>query len=275
MERCSCQADGTFTCGPVTCPQGLFLAGQHSQQELCIELRNRPEADECCVVVACANTLASSGPSDAPPLGHLPSFDQEETSGLFLTGRALNSAPTREEYQKKLEELEKELAKGKESSKKSSKDMFTFDETDTVTTDMPMLEMETTTIVPDDSTTEQEPMLDGMEVTTLTPEAEDFTQAVEEMTETEPPTTLSPQTLEEEVVEEEEEAQPAVVVEYDDAGEQVHRFVVKEQVMVVTTTEITSAGEEETATDIPPPSGPLEEEEMTREGKSAAGKTRQ
>ncbi|KAG0717218.1 hypothetical protein GWK47_054905 [Chionoecetes opilio] len=125
---------------------------------------------------------------------------------------------------------------------------------------MPM-EMETTTAVPD-ATTKQEPVGDAMEVTTLPPQEEDFTQILEAMTEAEAATTISLPTLEEE-----EEAKPAVVVEYDDAGEPVHRITVKEQVMVMME-DATPAGGEEAATYIPPPFEPLEE--MTREGKSAA-----
>ncbi|XP_063871278.1 uncharacterized protein LOC135106320 isoform X1 [Scylla paramamosain] len=269
MERCTCQADGTFTCGPVTCPPGLFLAGHHAQQELCIELRNRPGADECCVVVACANSLARPAGSDAPPLGHLPPVAQEEMSKFPITGRAVNAAPNREEYQKKLIELEKELAKEKNNDKKASRDETAFEETDTATDDTPMEEMETTTTVPD-ANTEQAPMVDPMEITTLPSEAEDFAQAVKEMTEAEAATTVTPLTQEEAAGQEEEEAQQAVVVEYDDAGEQVHRITVEEQVLVVTTEAATPAGEEEAATDVPPPSDLTGEEEMTREGKSAA-----
>ncbi|XP_050740420.1 uncharacterized protein LOC127010411 isoform X2 [Eriocheir sinensis] len=261
MEQCRCQADGTFTCGPLSCPPGLFVAGHHAQQELCIELRNRPEADECCVVVACANSLARPLSSDSPPLGHLPPVAQD-VSGLTLTGRSLTSAPNRDEYQKRLEELEKELAKGKNSDKKTLKDNK---KATTENTPAEEKEMQTSTSVPE-ATTEQEPMTDEVEVTTLPPE-ENLDQVVEEATEAETITTTVPSTLEEEV---EEEAQPAVIVEYDEAGEQVHRIKVEEHVMVVTTTEMPME-EEEAATDIPTTPGPAEqEEEVAREGKSVA-----
>ncbi|XP_045125516.1 uncharacterized protein LOC123512922 isoform X3 [Portunus trituberculatus] len=274
MERCTCQADGTFTCDSVTCPPGLYLAGHHAQQELCIELRNRPGADECCVVVACANSLARPAGSDAPPLGHLPPITQEEMSAFPITGRALNGAPNREEYQKKLLELEKELAKEKNSDKKASRDEVGLEEPDTATDDTPMEEMETTTTVPD-ANTEQIPMVDPMEFTTVTSQAEDFTQVVDEMTEAEPTTTVTPMTQEEAAGQQqqqqlEEEVQPAVVVEYDDVGEKVHRITVEEQVLVVTTEAATLMEEEEAATDVPLPSDLSGQEEMTREGKSAA-----
>lgn len=239
------------------------MAGHHSQQELCIELRNRPEADECCVVVACANSLARPLSSDSPPLGHLPPVAQD-MSGLTLTGRSLTSAPNRDEYQKRLEELEKELAKGIHSDKKTLKDNKKV-----TTEDKPAEEMQTSTSVPE-ATTEQEPMTDEVEVTTLLPE-ENLDQVVEEATEAETITTTVPSTPEKEV---EEEAQPAVIVEYDEAGEQVHRIKVEEHVMVVTTTEVPME-EEEAATDIPTTPGPAEqEEEVAREGKSVAGKAR-
>lgn len=239
------------------------MAGHHAQQELCIELRNRPEADECCVVVACANSLARPLSSDSPPLGHLPPVAQD-VSGLTLTGRSLTSVPNRDEYQKRLEELEKELAKGINSDKKTLKD-----NKKATTEDTPEEEMQTSTSVPE-ATTEQEPMTDEVEVTTLPPE-ENLDQVVEEATEAETLTTTVPSTLEEEV---EEEAQPAVIVEYDEAGEQVHRIKVEEHVMVVMTTEMPME-EEDAATDIPTTPGPAEqEEEVAREGKSVAGKAR-
>lgn len=238
------------------------MAGHHAQQ-LCIELRNRPGADECCVVVACANSLARPLPSDSPPLGHLPPVAQD-SSGLNLA-RSLTSTPNRDEYQRRLKELEKELAKGIKSDKKELKNNMK-----TVVEDTPMEEIlntTTTTSVPE-TNTEQEPTTDAVEVTTL-PTEDNLDEAVEETTEVEIITTISSLALEEE-----EEPQSAVVVEYDDAGELVHRIRVEEQVMVLTTTEVPEE-EEEAATDIPPPSGPTEqEEELTREGKSVAGKTR-
>lgn len=214
------------------------------------------------MVVACANSLAQPLPSDSPPLGHLP-HEASAAPGLTLTGRSFTSEPNREEYQKRLRELEKELAKGTNNDKKEMKDNKKM-----VTEDTPAEEAITTSVP--EVNTEQEATTDAPEVTTL-PAEENVDQAMDEATEAETITTMSPLTAEEEG---EEEAQAAVVVEYDDAGEQVHRIRVEEHVMVVTTTEVPAEEEEATTTVMPPPSGPTEQEEATREGKSVAGKIR-
>ncbi|KAK7066375.1 hypothetical protein SK128_017676, partial [Halocaridina rubra] len=128
QEQCVCGSDGAFSCGPVTCPPGLFLAGQHSKEELCIELRNRPETDECCVVVACANSLTHpsllSSPAELPtPIMGKDAFRSLDDIDALLPiadiGNQQSLGPerpkpiTEEEYQRRLKDLEDELNKGK------------------------------------------------------------------------------------------------------------------------------------------------------------------
>ncbi|XP_068226472.1 uncharacterized protein [Palaemon carinicauda] len=270
QEQCRCGTDGQFVCGPVTCPAGLFLSGQHSKEELCIELRNRPETDECCVVVVCANNLEHPSRLIAPGNHRLGPISAEEASFGANTpplGRSVSQERpqpiTEEEYQRRrnLKDLEDELNKGlngkkptesKQNSSHSENHKATesadsvrkVEETANATVE-PEVETSThlndlselvTTVVPDI------PLEDEL-VTTMVP---DIQQEDEEETGTEKP-------------------MPAVVVELNEHGHEIHRITVEEQVEVVTPPMI---GEVESTTapaEMEETTTPLQTEAMTTE----------
>ncbi|KAK3879842.1 hypothetical protein Pcinc_015624, partial [Petrolisthes cinctipes] len=227
-QQCRCGSDGTFICGPLTCPTGLFPAGQHANQDLCIELRNRPGTDECCVVVACANSLAKPSVLTSPTLAlPSPSQVQEPLGGhevWALTGRAVSHDKplpiTDKQYQQQqLKDLEEELNKNGDKKKATEDKLKDKSKPSEVTAGV---ELDNTT---DTTNITQEEMFDIEPVTTLAP-------------------LRSPEDIED---------TQAVVVEYDDGGEPVHRITLQEQVDVVT--ESITPMEEEMVTK-------MEEEEM-------------
>ncbi|XP_042237938.1 LOW QUALITY PROTEIN: uncharacterized protein LOC121876666 [Homarus americanus] len=270
QEQCRCGSDGTFSCGPVTCPPGLFLAGQHSQQEMCIELRNRPETDECCVVVACANSLARPSLLTSPVLSR-PSLGVEEHDGQQLqvlrgrkAGPGIPSPITGEEYQKQLKELEVEV--NKKHEKKKTTDVKESEQHKQGGSDAVAVVGDAVEEAVDAPVTEVVTELGTLageeEVTTPPWDVEGSVQeTVDEVTEAEGFTTLMPTTQEEEQVRDGEDA--ALVLEYDDTGDLVHRITVHERVEVVTQP---ATLEEETST---PPTQQEEETSLAREGKKA------
>nr|XP_045611187.1 uncharacterized protein LOC123766224 isoform X4 [Procambarus clarkii] len=247
QEQCRCTSDGTFSCGPVTCPPGLFLAGQHSQQELCIELRNRPETDECCVVVACANSLAQPTVLTAPGITQPGSVPEDEPQRGRMVGPDPLPPITEHEYQKRLRDLEDEL--GKKNDKKKVTDVKAIEKfkpvsnnntavtedvinatvVEVVTELSSVTQEENVTIVPEEDVTVQETVEEvtgADEPTTLTP----VTEGTEEPTkETDEPTKETDEPTK-------EGEEPAVVLEYDDSGDLLHRITVQEHVEVVTHT---------------------------------------
>ncbi|XP_071522975.1 uncharacterized protein sas isoform X2 [Panulirus ornatus] len=246
QQQCRCGSDGAFTCGPVTCPPGLFLAGQHANQELCIELRNRPEADECCVAVACANSLAQPSLLTSPVLADSTHLTQEEhvSSDQYLTalqGRHVGQghAPpiSEEEYQRRLKDLEGELAKKNEKKKIEGKlsEKWELESSRSTSTAAATAAAAEEALGVAHTTTESTGV-PQLEISTFAPpEADDLDQqAMGEVL-----TTLMPMLLEKEhqLTTEEQEAmdeEAAVVVEYDEQGQQVHRITVHHQVDVVT-----------------------------------------
>ncbi|KAK4294238.1 hypothetical protein Pmani_033123 [Petrolisthes manimaculis] len=223
-EQCRCGSDGAFTCGPITCPSGLFPAGQHANQDLCIELRNRPGTDECCVVVVCADSLAKPSVLTSPTLAlPSPSQIQEPMGGhevWALTGRAVSHdkpqpITDKQHQQQTLKDLEEELNKNGDKKKAIEDKLKDKSKPSEVTSGVEL-----------DNTTQ---------TTNNTQE--------EEMFDIEPMTTLAPLRSPEDT----DDIQ-AVVVEYDDGGEPIHRITLQEQVDVVT--ESITPMEEETVTKI-------------------------
>ncbi|XP_069993704.1 uncharacterized protein sas isoform X4 [Penaeus vannamei] len=241
-EQCRCGADGKFSCGPVACAPGLFPAGQHSQEELCIELRNRPDTDECCVVVACVNSLTRPSLLTSPASSPLaPAAEEEQPlgqavralSGRTAGGEDLAEPITEEEYQRRLKDLEHEL-------NKNSKKKTPF----TKPTEKPAVE-DLASSSSDDSSNAT--AVEGVE--SMVDVTEEVPQDDESLAEV---TTTIPETPD-------EKGEPAVIVEIDHHGEEVHRITVQEAVDVVTL----AAAEEEATTVAPTEDeGPAPEESV-------------
>ncbi|XP_063596478.1 uncharacterized protein LOC134773237 isoform X2 [Penaeus indicus] len=243
-EQCRCGADGKFSCGPVACAPGLFPAGQHSQEELCIELRNRPDTDECCVVVACVNSLTRPSLLTSPASSPLTLATEEEQplaqavralSGRTAGGDDLAEPITEEEYQRRLKDLEHEL-------NKNSKKKAPFEKP----TEKPAVEELTSPSSVDSlNATAADGVESGVDVTEELPQddesvvdvTEEIPQDDESLAEV---TTTIPQTPD-------EKGEPAVIVEIDHHGEEIHRITVQEAVDVVTV----AAAEEEATTMTP------------------------
>ncbi|KAK8752613.1 hypothetical protein OTU49_006504 [Cherax quadricarinatus] len=252
QEQCRCGPDGTFSCGPVLCPAGLFLAGQHSQQELCIELRNRPETDECCVVVACANSLARPSLLTAPVFTR-PGVSEDEhlddQQVQQLRGRMVGPEPlppiTEEDYQRRLKQLEEELSKKNE--KKKITDVKSIEKSKHLINNDTAVSDDTRNVTVVEVVTELSIVRQEENVTSRPEEVEESVpEIVDEVTEAEGLSTMMPMTEDDEQLKDVEE--PAVVVEYDDSGDLLHRITIKEHVEVVTQSHLV---EDETATLLP------------------------
>ncbi|XP_064089512.1 uncharacterized protein LOC135203613 isoform X4 [Macrobrachium nipponense] len=276
QEQCRCGTDGQFACGPVSCPIGLFLTGQHSKEELCIELRNRPETDECCVVVVCANNQTHPSLLISPGSHRLGPISGEEASSLRgnsppLSGRSVSQERpkpiTEDEYQRRLKDLEQELNKD-QSEKKPTGSKLNSNHTE--------IEKEHPTKVTESDDSVQKDVL-PVDVADVTEESQVETSThlddISEQATTVPSVQLEDElvtTMMPDVQQDDEEAAtetpiPAVVVELNEHGHEVHKITVGEAIEVVTQpigggVESTTLGAEMEETTTQPPT-----EEMTTE----------
>ncbi|XP_076030680.1 uncharacterized protein LOC143018947 isoform X7 [Oratosquilla oratoria] len=111
-ERCVCGEGGKVTCRPISCGPGLFPAGRHSNDDFCMELRNRPGTDECCVVVACTDNSPHIVTYSPVPLS---SSHREDGHRAVLRFGPQHPPPqpiTEEEYQRRIKDLEATLNQG-------------------------------------------------------------------------------------------------------------------------------------------------------------------
>ena len=94
----------------MNCPSGLFPLGYSDDKEYCIELKNRPNTDRCCVVLVCANGLSNDeDAAETNSSSHKENLVLTKTSGRALSGfNVQNDQPTTNDknYKKKLKDLE-------------------------------------------------------------------------------------------------------------------------------------------------------------------------
>ncbi|XP_066984324.1 uncharacterized protein sas isoform X7 [Macrobrachium rosenbergii] len=245
QEQCRCGTGGQFVCGPVSCPTGLFLTGQHSKDELCIELRNRPETDECCVVVVCANNSTHPSLLISPGSHRLGPISGEKDSPLHgnappLSGRSVSQERakpiTEEEYQKRLKDLEHELNKD-QSEKKATGSKLNSNHTEIEKEHPKVTESDDSVqkgVLPEDEVTvTEEPQVEtsthlndiSEQATTVLPDVEQEDELF---------TTMMPDVQQDDEEAATETPIPAVVVELNEQGHEVHKITVGEAIEVVT-----------------------------------------